>query len=567
MNKVVSTVYEIFNRKLFSLPKVLLLPGVMSRQPMLVVTVFPFIFLSDWVKASAVSYMTKQIETLQKEIQDLKAVRSKVEAFDIKNAELLQRSGKFATQFTERRWEDLTVKVQARVIVSELLTRSKGFFAFMQRNFVFTVLIDCALANLIVASKILPSETFVFSRAIEDAVDMVLMRSRSEAELARMMTEIEKLEKLNQLWLNSKVPNLLHCRVEEGRKLASGARENKLVFRNLHYSRGTAQARGDHIELYSGVYALTGSNGSGKSTLFRILMSCDTNEKSIALPSSINLLTPAEPLAEEDDLFRDTACLADDDEEATDEDESCVAGTNNGNRSLKTDGDSGSEIMPHQIPRFSITVPSKHVVEISQNFYWPLYSKPIDWIFQEHVSEAEGSPEVQKRVRRVAEELHSLEFFQASQNVQDGETESTNTTDSEEAEQDLKQVSEASSAEATIQKIMSELQEEKEDWFSDLSGGQKSKVELVRTVFLRESCPDVLLVDETMAPLDPASKELVMAKLKLFCSESIIIVIYHTDVGQGKEVDGKLVECVPSNDFFNKNIHLEKGMIHIRETC
>ena len=114
---------------------------------------------------------------------------------------------------------------------------------------------------------------------------------------------------------------------------------------------------------------------------------------------------------------------------------------------------------------------------------------------------------------------------------------------------------------------MTELQQEKDDWFSDLSGGQKSKVELVRTVFLRESCPDVLLVDETMAPLDPASKELVMSKLKTFCASSIIIVIYHTDVGQGKEIEGKLVDCVRSNEFFDKNIHLEKGIVHIRDTC
>ena len=134
-------------------------------------------------------------------------------------------------------------------------------------------------------------------------------------------------------------------------------------------------------------------------------------------------------------------------------------------------------------------------------------------------------------------------------------------------EEEPAQVSEAATAESTISRIMSELLEEKEDWFSDLSGGQKSKVELVRTVFLRDSCPDVLLVDETMAPLDPASKELVMAKLKMFCSESIIIVIYHTDVGQGKEVNGTVVDCVPSNDFFDKNIHLDKGMIHVRDTC
>jgi hypothetical protein len=164
MNTVISTAYEIFNRKLFSLPKVLLLPSVMSRQPLLVAQVFPFIILSDWLKAAAVSYMTTKIESLQKEIQEISAVRSKVEAFDIKNADLLQRSGRRATRFTQRRWEDLTVKVQSRLIVTDLLTRAKGFFAFMQRNFIFTVLIDCALANLIAIGKIVPSEIFVFSR-------------------------------------------------------------------------------------------------------------------------------------------------------------------------------------------------------------------------------------------------------------------------------------------------------------------------------------------------------------------------------------------------------------------
>lgn len=164
MNTVVSTAYEIFNRKLFSLPKILLLPGVMSRQPLLVVQVFPFIIISDWVKASAVSYMTTKIEAIQKEVHDVSAIRSKVESFDIKNADLLQRSGRGATKFTQRRWEELTIKVQTRLIVADLLTRTKGFFEFMQRNFVFTVLIDCALSNLIAIAKIVPSEIFVFSR-------------------------------------------------------------------------------------------------------------------------------------------------------------------------------------------------------------------------------------------------------------------------------------------------------------------------------------------------------------------------------------------------------------------
>lgn len=260
MDTVVSTAYDIVNRKLFSLPKVMLLPTVMTKQPMLIVSVFPFIFFSDWIKASLVSYMTKQIESLQKETQELKSVRSKVESFDLKNAELLQRSGKGAMSFTHSRWEALTVKIQARLVVSDLISRSKAFFAFIQRNFVFSVLIDCALANLIAMGKIGAGDIFVFSRAIEDAVDMTLTRSRSEAELARMMTEIDKLQELVDIWDRSRDRNLLPCVLESPEK-------HTVRIRNLQYSRGTALVRADHIEFTPGVYALTGANGSGKVRL------------------------------------------------------------------------------------------------------------------------------------------------------------------------------------------------------------------------------------------------------------------------------------------------------------
>jgi ABC-type nitrate/sulfonate/bicarbonate transport system ATPase subunit len=47
-----------------------------------------------------------------------------------------------------------------------------------------------------------------------------------------------------------------------------------------------------------------------------------------------------------------------------------------------------------------------------------------------------------------------------------------------------------------LEALTSALQQEREDWFSELSGGQKSKVELVRKVFLRDHCPSVLLIGE-----------------------------------------------------------------------
>eukprot|EP00980_Cylindrotheca_fusiformis_P001749 scaffold405_cov132-Cylindrotheca_fusiformis.AAC.1 len=540
MNVVVSTTYDLFNRKLFSLPKVMLLPMVMMRQPKMMAQLFPIIFVTDWMKGRAVSYMTTRIEHLEKETQQLASMRAKVESFDIKNAELLLRAGPGATDFTRRRWEELTLQIQVKDIAKDLTARTKGFFAWIERNFVFSVLIDCALAHLIAVGKLVSADIFVFSRAIEDAVDTALMKSRSEAELARMMTQIDNLKEIASVWENAQSRNLLSCNVPTTKEMTErrGDRNRSMVIiRNLLYSRGTALVRIDHLELKSGIYALTGGNGSGKSTLFRILMSCSSNERSIDLSSSISLSTPFDPLIEEDDLEREKACEA---AELAKED---------------TDVESEEAENPEPRPRLSIMMPSSNVVEISQTFYWPLYSKPIDWIFQEHATEKYDELELQKRVRRVAEELHSLEFAQAP-------------VFSEEEEGLSKLEESLPPAGDIVSGIMDQLLEEKEDWFNDLSGGQRSKVELVRKVFLHDECPHVLLIDETMAPLDPKSKSLVMARIKEFCSGSVVIVIYHTDVGREQEdSEGEAVECVPRNDFFDGNIHVENKTIHLRPVC
>jgi energy-coupling factor transporter ATP-binding protein EcfA2 len=564
MDTIVSTSYDLFNRKLFSLPKVLLLPMVMSKQPTMIAQIFPIIFLSDWLKGRVVTYMTQRIEHLEKEIQELNAVRSKVEQFDMKNAELLQRAGPGATDFTKRRWQELTVKVQMKSVVSQLTARTKGFFAFIQRNFVFSVLVDCALAQLMLAGKLISADIFVFSRAIEDAVDMALMRSRSEAELARMMTQIENLKELSEVWSTAEQRNVLPCNVAPRHATSDAAdgHSSLIVIRNLLYSRGTAVVRIDHLELTAGVYALTGANGSGKSTLFRLLMSCNTNDRPIDLPSSISLSTPMEPLIEQDDVQREVSCEAADEEKEP---------------SLSSVHDEVETISNETHPRLSVTMPSSHVVEISQTFYWPLYAKPIDWIYQEDVVERLSIEEVTVRSRRVAELLNSLEFSQslAEEDSEIDQDYGINSTMARLMTEDATSEDESSivvSAPAgdVIAKIMEDLMDEKEDWFSDLSGGQKSKVELVRKVFLMDECPHVLLIDETMAPLDPRSKSLVMSSIKSFCSGSVVIVIYHTDVGREQEAEegsGDLVECVPSNDFFDGNIHVENKMIHLRPVC
>merc|ERR1712232_810073 len=233
------------------------------------------------------------------------------------------------------------------------------------------------------------------------------------------------------------------------------------------------------------------------------------------------------------------------------------------------------------LPKLSITMPSSNVVEISQTFYWPLYTKPIDWIYQQHVAETCSEEELEARARKIAIKLQELEFYKKTATATSTTSSSVakDTSNDDDDDDDDDENNNLQEDEILMKRLIDDLVNEKEDWFSDLSGGQKSKVELVRKIFLHDTCPEVLFIDETMAPLDPASKKLVMMQLKQFCSESILIVIYHTDVGRtnsgGRELeedeegsDGTTAEeCIPGNNFFDKNIHLEGGNIYIRDTC
>jgi len=128
MDTVVSTSYDMFNRKLFSLPKLIILPGVIARQPMLLIKIFPFIFITDMLKGRIVASVTDKVEELQREARDVNSVRQKVEQFDMKNAELLRRSGTGATRYTQRRWDELTLEYQALVAAGDILRRTRGFF-------------------------------------------------------------------------------------------------------------------------------------------------------------------------------------------------------------------------------------------------------------------------------------------------------------------------------------------------------------------------------------------------------------------------------------------------------
>ena len=56
---------------------------------MLLVKIFPFIFVTDMVKGRMVAFVTDRVEQFQREARDVNSIRQKVEQFDMKNAELV----------------------------------------------------------------------------------------------------------------------------------------------------------------------------------------------------------------------------------------------------------------------------------------------------------------------------------------------------------------------------------------------------------------------------------------------------------------------------------------------
>eukprot|EP00435_Cladocopium_sp_Y103_P038206 s73_g10.t1 len=161
-----------------------------------------------------------------------------------------------------------------------------------------------------------------------------------------------------------------------------------------------------------------------------------------------------------------------------------------------------------------IALPSDDIVEISQQMYCPLYIEPMTWL-QRHVAGREESPQIPQL-------LSELDFAkESSGGLRDFHSLETN-------------------------------------WYGKLSGGQRSKAELISQVFLRHRCPDILLIDEALAPLDADSKILVQRKLKSFCNESVLLVIHHLDSHS---------QCVSSGGFFDDNLHFENGTASLIGTC
>ena len=127
MDTVVQQTHAFVSSKLFSVPKLALLPGVMRKSPSTLLAVLPLVVAVDFVKSGAEAYLTSSIEEIGRLASETASLRSKVEEHDLKHADALRRNGPEAQRFTKKKWAELTLRYQALWLQSASLQGCRNF--------------------------------------------------------------------------------------------------------------------------------------------------------------------------------------------------------------------------------------------------------------------------------------------------------------------------------------------------------------------------------------------------------------------------------------------------------
>ena len=190
----VSTGYNLVERKLFSLPKLALAPGIIWRHPSATATALRCSSSSTWQRRRPRRRSPRASGTSDAR-HKLTSVRSKVEAHDAKHASLIRAAG----DFTRRRWGELTARVQRLEQQQNALAALRNWIGWLYWQDALQPAIECGLALLLTRGHIELSDIWVYSRVVEDAIDTLLMRSRAEAQLAQLRTDADRLTTLHGL--------------------------------------------------------------------------------------------------------------------------------------------------------------------------------------------------------------------------------------------------------------------------------------------------------------------------------------------------------------------------------
>ena len=100
-------------------------------------------------------------------------------------------------------------------------------------------MIECALAEMLSFNLISSGEIMLYSRAIQDTIDFMLMRSRAEAELASLNTAVERLDEYTAMLDVARRRNQIECQISS---------TYSIYIDNISYKRGSASVRVLNIE-------------------------------------------------------------------------------------------------------------------------------------------------------------------------------------------------------------------------------------------------------------------------------------------------------------------------------
>lgn len=231
MDTVISTSNDLISRKCFSLPKILLLPKLLSLQPLLIIQVFPIILVVDSIKSATLAKITMKTEALSNEKKELETIRSQVEEFDIRSSHTLQKSGHGSLEFTKLRWIELTDEIQKKDTASQILRMVGRYLRALYWLDILSPMVECAIAEMIAYGNIISAEIMLYSRAMQDALDFLLMRSRAEAELSSLNTAVENLQEYVITWDDSRTRTVTQCAISGNKSLSIS---------NFAYTRGSA---------------------------------------------------------------------------------------------------------------------------------------------------------------------------------------------------------------------------------------------------------------------------------------------------------------------------------------
>ncbi|KAL3929551.1 MAG: hypothetical protein SGPRY_001913 [Prymnesium sp.] len=437
LRQVMLTTFRIFERKVFSLPKLLLFPGILYTHPMLSLVGLPLALSIDAAKAKVSAALTTRIEERRTASRALASKRARIEAHDTSNAGLIEAAQ--GTTFMSEHWSELTLALQAEERAREALVGLRNWVGWLYWQDVLQPGTECAVAFLLEYGHIGLADLWLYARVLEDGVDAILTRSRMEAQLARLHSDAAKLMQLRQALRDAQLSPRVSCRIPQQTIEKPHTPSSALVQVGCSYSRGHVRVDTGELSLTAGVFALAGPNGSGKSTLLALLSSC---ARGGVLPA---------------DILLHGGC--------------------------------------------TVLLPSPSIVEVTQRQWCPLHVAPIRWL----AYGLPGDPLV--HAETAASIAHELHFIGRQTN-----------------------------SSSVVSTLADQWVTEQEDYYSELSGGQRAKLELIRTVFLPARCPDLLLLDEVFAPLDPASKALIMRKIKLKCRHSTVLIVYHPDSADKTDV-------------------------------